>query len=67
MVKLFNITRTRLVTERFRVTAEDEQEALDILADEMFLPQQTGNCECMDESTEHSELEWGPTEPVEVF
>lgn len=59
---VYNITRTRLVTERFRVIADTEEEALQTLADEMDLPQVTEYCELLEQSTASSELEFGEVE-----
>jgi hypothetical protein len=55
-MKVYYITRTRLVTERYRVTAESEEAAYDALSCE------SEDVEKLEESTLHSEAE---TERVE--
>lgn len=59
-VYIYTITRTRLVTERFRVTVDrrEDEDAINTLADEMELPQQTEHCELLEVSTVNSELEF---------
>ena len=65
-MKIFSMDRTRLVTERFRVIADSEEDALTILSDEMDLPQVTDNCEITDCSTLSSEIAFGEVEEVEA-
>jgi len=52
----YEVTRTRLVTERFRVTAFSDDEAERIVQDAEIYPI-TDECECVEVSTEHSEIE----------
>lgn len=61
----YYITRTRLVKESFRVLfAESEQEAIDIMNDEMDLPQVTENCALDGVETISSEVEFTAVEEV---
>jgi len=64
-MKLYRITRTRLVTERFKVYDETEDGALEVLADEMDIPSVTVNCECLEVSTHDSQVEITSVEEVE--
>jgi hypothetical protein len=50
-MKIFHITRTKIVTERFRVTEETEEDAYDALASEAF------TVEKVEENTLHSVAE----------
>lgn len=59
-MRTYIVTRTRLVTERFRIHAEDEEAATILLADQMELPSKTQNCELLDWNTEYSERHFDP-------
>lgn len=68
-VYTYTITRTRLVTERFRVTvdahgdeSEQDNEVQITLADEMELPQKTEHCELLEVETKHTEIEYDSIE-----
>jgi hypothetical protein len=53
---MYDVTRQRLVTERFRVTADNDEEAEQIVQDAEIYPI-TDECECVEVSTLHSEIE----------
>lgn len=52
----YEVTRTRLVTEQFRVRADSDEEAATIVDDAAVYPI-TDECECIDVSTVHSEID----------